>query len=148
MSVEENKTTVQRAFEDLFNHGRLAVADEVVSAAFVTHAAPPGTPRGPEGLRELVTLLRTAFPDARIVIEDLIAEGERMCARTTLRGTHRGQFLGIAPTGRRVIQEQMHIVRFVGGKAVEHRSLSDDLGLLRQLGQLGTLSSVDESADV
>lgn len=134
MSVEENKTTVQRTFEDLFNHGRLAVAEEVASANFLTHEGPPDAPRGPEGLRELVTLLRAAFPDLRIVIEELIAEGDTVVARTTLHGTHAGPFMGIAPTGRRVTQEQVCLFRFAGGKAVEQRAMRDDLSLLRQLG--------------
>ena len=84
----------------------------------------------------MAAMLRTAFPDIRYTTEEVIGEGDTVVARTTLRGTHTGPFLGLAPTGRRVEQAQIHILRFAGGKAVEHRAVRDDLGLLRQLGAI------------
>jgi steroid delta-isomerase-like uncharacterized protein len=134
MSAEDNKHNVQRAFDGLFNRGELALADELASADFLNHEAPPDAPRGPEGLRQIVTMLRTAFPDIHYDVEEVIAEDDKVAARTTMQGTHTGPFMGIPPTGRRVVQAQIHILRFVGGKAVEHRAVRDDLGLLRQLG--------------
>jgi steroid delta-isomerase-like uncharacterized protein len=136
MSAEDNKHNVQRAFDGLFNRGELALADELASADFLNHEAPPDAPRGPEGLRQIVTMLRTAFPDIHYDVEEVIAEDDKVAARTTMRGTHTGPFMGIPPTGRRVVQAQIHILRFVGGKAVEHWAVRDDLGLLRQLGML------------
>ena len=79
-------------------------------------------------------MLRTAFPDLHYDTEELIAEDDKVVARTTMRGTHTGPFLGIPPTGRRFEQQQIHILRFVDGKAVEHRAVRDDLGMLQQLG--------------
>ncbi|MGH2587705.1 MAG: ester cyclase, partial [Dehalococcoidia bacterium] len=67
-------------------------------------------------------------------VAELIAEGDKVVARTTLRGTHNGPFMGIEPTGRRVVQEQIHILRFADGKAFEHRAVRDDLGMMQQLG--------------
>lgn len=134
MSVERNKHSVRRAFNELLSQGQLAVADELVSATFLNHEAPPEAPLGPAGLRGMVTMLRTAFPDLEYEVAELIAEDDTVVARTTLQGTHRGPFMGIAPTGRRVTQAQIHILRFVDGKAVEHRAVRDDLGLLHQLG--------------
>ncbi len=134
MSAEHNKYLVQYSFERLFNHGELALADELVSPDFLNHDAPPDAPRGPAGLRQIVTMLRTAFPDISYETAEVIAEGDKVAARTILRGTQLGPFLGIPPTGRRVVQEQIHILRFVDGKAVEHRAVRDDLGMLRQLG--------------
>ena len=134
MTTEDNKQLVQHAFARLFNHGELALADELVSADFLNHEAPPDAPRGPAGLRYIVTMLRTAFPDLHYDTEELIAEGDKVVARTTMRGTHLGPYLGIPPTGRRFEQKQIHILRFVDGKAVEHRAVRDDLGMLQQLG--------------
>jgi predicted ester cyclase len=96
--------------------------------------APPDVPRGLEGLRQIVTMLRTAFPDLHYETKEVIAESDWVAARTILYGTHNGPFFGIPPTGRRVVQEQMHLIRFANGKGVEHRAVRDDLGLLRQLG--------------
>jgi predicted ester cyclase len=134
MSTEANKQLVQHTFAALFNSGNLAIADELVSADLVNHEAPPDAPRGPEGMRQIVVMLRTAFPDLHYEIKELIAEGDWVAARTILHGTHNGPFFGIAPTGRQVVQEQIHLIRFANGKGVEHRAVRDDLGLMRQLG--------------
>jgi predicted ester cyclase len=79
-------------------------------------------------------MLRKAFPDIRYDVEELFAQDDKVAARTLLRGTHQGMFMGIPPTGRPVVQEQIHILRFVDGKIVEHRAVRDDLGMLQQLG--------------
>jgi len=136
MSTEANKQLVQHTFAALFNTGNLAIADELVSADFVNHDAPPHVPGGPEGLRQMVVMLRTAFPDLRYETKEVIGEGDWVAARTILRGTHNGPFFGIAPTGRQVVQEQIHLLRFANGKGVEHRAVRDDLGLLRQMGAI------------
>ncbi len=137
MTLDENKALAQRLYDDLFNRAQLALADTLVTAAFVDHAAPPGAPDGPVGLRQAVALLRDAFPDSRHVIEDLIADEDRVVVRVTLMGTHAGPFHGIAPTGQRIAQAQIHILRVVDGKVVERWAVQDDLGVLRQLGQGG-----------
>jgi steroid delta-isomerase-like uncharacterized protein len=133
MSIEANKQTIRRSYEELFNHGELALAEEFVSADFVNHELPPEAPRGPSGLRATVAMLRTAFPDIHFTVDELVGEGDTVVARTTMRGTHKGPFMGIAPTGRAVEQRQIHVMRFVDGKAVEHHALRDDLGLMQQL---------------
>jgi steroid delta-isomerase-like uncharacterized protein len=143
MSAEDNKRLVQDAFARLFNVGELALAEELVSEDFLNHDAPPDVPRGPAGLRGMVTMLRTAFPDIRYDTEELIAEGDKVVARTTMSGTHTGPFFGIPPTGRRVVQAQIHILRFVEGKAVEHREVRDDLGMLQQLGVIPAIRDAD-----
>jgi steroid delta-isomerase-like uncharacterized protein len=138
MSAEQNKHSVQRAFDGLFSRGELALANELVSADFLNHEAPAGVPRGPAGLRQLVTFLRTAFPDIHYEVQELLAEDDMVAVRTILCGTHQGTFMGIPPTGRPVVQEQIHILRFAGGKIVEHRAVRDDLGMLQQLGVIPT----------
>lgn len=134
MGAAEHKALIQRSYEQMFNRGELAGAEEFVSAAFVNHEAPPDAPQGPAGLRWTVTMLRTAFPDLHFTLEELIAEDDTVVVRTTMRGTQRGAFMGIPPTNRPIVQAQIHIMRFVDGKAVEHRAVRDDLGMLQQLG--------------
>ena len=138
MSTEENKAQFRRTFEELFNKGNLAVADELVALDFLNHEAPPGRDRGPESMREVVTMLRTAFPDLHFTIEELVAEGDTVVGRVTMSGTHLGPFQGMPPTGRSFQQDHMHFVRFRDGKAIEHRAVRDDLGMMRQLGVIPT----------
>jgi steroid delta-isomerase-like uncharacterized protein len=131
---EENKALFRRTYEELLNQGKLEVAEELVSADFVNHEAPPGRDRGPESMRGLATMLRTAFPDLRFAIEELVAERDMVAGRLTMSGTHEGPLMGMPATGRSVRQEHMHFVRFRNGKAVEHWGVRDDLGMMRQLG--------------
>ncbi len=133
MTKQENEAIVRRTWEELFNQGKLAVADELISPDFKNHAA-PGSPPGPASFKGLVTFYRSAFPDAQFTIEDLLADDDKVVMRNTFSGTHRGPFMGVAPTGRRVSQEQIHIVRVASGQVVEHWAVRDDLNLLRQLG--------------
>jgi len=134
MTTDENKAQFRRTFEELFNRGNLAVADDLVAPDFLNHDAPPDQNRGPESMRGTVTMLRSAFPDLHFTIEELIAEGDTVAGRVTAAGTHLGTFMGISPTGRPFQQQQMHIVRFRDGKGIEHRAVRDDLGMMRQLG--------------
>lgn len=134
MSAEDNKNIMRRTFEEIFNQGNLALADAWVAATFVNHAAPAAMLSGPESLKEHVVLLRTSFPDLHFKIEDLIADEDRAAARITFGGTHRGVFRGFPPTDKSFVQSQMHIIRFVQGKIVEHWAVRDDLGLMQQLG--------------
>ncbi len=139
MSTERNKHLVRYTFEKLFNTGELALADELVSQDFLNHDAPPGVPPGPAGLRQMVTMLRTAFPDIQFTVEDLVAEGDTVGHRFTARGTHQGELLGIAPTGRPVLFTGMIITRFAGDQVVEDWDNIDMLGLLHQLGVIPAL---------
>jgi steroid delta-isomerase-like uncharacterized protein len=133
--TEVNAAQFRRTYEELFNQGNLAIADAVIAPDCINHAVPPGmNNRGPESLRQVVMMLRTAFPDLHYTIEELVAEGDTVAGRLTMSGTHQGPFMGIAPTGRAVQQAHMHFVRFVDGKAVEQRAVRDDLRLMQQLG--------------
>ena len=139
MSTEENKALVRRWFEELFNEAKLDLADEIVTPEHVSHD--PSTPEhlpGPEGERQLVTLVRGAFPDGRITIEDLVAEGDRVAVRWTFRGTHRGEFVGVAPTGNRVEMGAMDLFRVAGGKIAETWASVDMMTMMRQLGAIPT----------
>ena len=130
----ENKAQFRRTYEELLNEGNLAVAEELVAPDFVNHEAPPGRNRGPESMRGLATMLRTAFPDLHFTIEELVAEGDTVAGRLTMSGTHQGPLMSMPPTGRSVQQDHMHFVRFRDGKAIEHWGVRDDLGMMQQLG--------------
>ncbi len=133
---EENKALFRRTYEELLNQGHLAVADELIAPDFINHEAPPGRERGPESMRGLAIMLRTAFPDLHFTIEELVAEGDVVAGRLTMSGTHEGPLMGMPPTGRSVRQDHMHFVRFREGKAVEHWGVRDDLGMMQQMGAM------------
>lgn len=131
----ENKAVVRRLFEEVWEKGNLAVADEIFAADYVHHD--PSTPdfgRGPEGEKKRATLYRTAFPDLRLTIDDMIAEGDTVVTRWTARGTHKGELRGIAPTGKPVTVTGISVARFSGGKAAEQWVNWDALGMFAQLG--------------
>ena len=137
MSAEENKALLQRVYEQIFNQGNLDQIEEFFSADFVDHEAPPPGMEGLEGievLRQFVKVSRDAFPDLQFTAEDMIVEGDKVAARYTMRGTHQGEFLGVAPTGKQIEVTGIDIVRFEGGKMVEHWANSDELGMMQQLG--------------
>jgi steroid delta-isomerase-like uncharacterized protein len=135
MSSEENKTQYRHTLEEVFNKGDLAIIDDLVAPDFLNYDVPPGmNNRGPDSTRQIVRMLRTAFPDLHFTIEELVAEGDTVAGRVTMSGTHLGPFQGIPATGRSFEQAHMHFVRFRDGKAIEHRAVRDDLGMMRQLG--------------
>jgi steroid delta-isomerase-like uncharacterized protein len=135
VSLEANKALARRVWEDVFNHRNLAAAEELVAPDAVNHEAPEGVPqRGPESLIAAVSWLTSAFPDLHVALEDIIAEGDKVVVQLTLSGTHRGPFMGMAPTHRRFAQRQIHIVRIQDGKIRENWALRDDMTMLRQLG--------------
>ena len=135
MTTEErNKAAFRRMYEEGLNRGVLGVAEEVIDPDCVDHEAHPGGDRGPEAMRRLITMLRTAFPDLHFTIEELIAEGDTVAGRLTMNGTHEGPLMGMPPTGRAVRQAHMHFVRLRDGKAIEHWGVRDDMGMMHQLG--------------
>lgn len=135
MSAEENKAIVRRWMAAVIDGQNLAVIDEVFAPDHVTHI--PGLPeplRGNEAEKESTRMFHVGFPDARLEVEALVAEGEMVAARLTFRGTHTGAFQGIPPTGKRIAMQGMGMARLAGGKIVEQWQMPDMLGLLRQLG--------------
>jgi len=138
MSEEGNKTLVRRFYEECFNQRNLALVDELCSTTHVFHN-PPTTLRGRDEFKQLLSLYITAFPDARFTVEDQIAEGDRVASRYTFRGTHQGELMGIAPTGKQVTVTGMIINRIVNGKSEEGWLNFDALGMLQQLGAVPIL---------
>ena len=139
---EENKTSVRRLFDELWNKGNLSVADDLFAPAYEHHdASTPDVGCGPESEKKRATLYRTAFPDLRLTIKDIIAEGETVMARWSCRGTHKGDLSEIAPTGRQINISGVSIARFASGKMVEGWVNWDALGLLQQLGVVPDLAN-------
>ena len=135
MSAERNKATFRRYVEEVGNEGNLDLAEEIFER-YRAHQ-PDGSvlERGPEDVKRFMGEFRRAFPDFRSTVEDQIAEGDKVVTRWTMRGTHRGEFRGIAPTGGRITVRGMGIFRFSDeGKVVESWDNFDQLGMMQQLG--------------
>lgn len=133
MSTEENKAVVRRLIEEGYNQKNLAVFDELYAPDVVVHNSSL-TLQGREAVTQFLAMFFTAFPEARFTIEDLIAEGNTVAFRQTLRGTHQGDYLGIPPTGKQVTIPGISMFRLANGKASEQWTTADDLGGMQQLG--------------
>jgi predicted ester cyclase len=138
MSTEENKAVDRRIVDEIWNKKNLALVDELVDANFIQHAVGGPDLKGPEGFKQFVTMNITAFPDFHITIEDMIAEGDKVVSRVTARGTHKGNFMDLAPTGKQMAMAGIVITRFTGGKMVESWLVNDALGGMQQLGIIAT----------
>lgn len=133
-TAQRNKTIVRRFIEEFQNGGNESAAEELLAADFVDHSPFPGVSPDREGVKRLFAALRQAFPDLRAKIHDQLAEKDRVATLKTFRGTHRGEFLGIAPTGRSVSFDAIDVVRIADGRIAEHWNVIDLMGLLQQIG--------------
>ena len=138
MSTEVNKANLRRFYDEVFNKKNRAAIEEFIDPNQVDHAAPPGTPGGLAGAKQTISMYLTAFPDLHFTVEDIIAEGDKVVARLKVRGTQKGAFMGVPPTGKQATSTAIDISRIAGGKSVEHWLEIDTLGLLQQLGALPT----------
>jgi steroid delta-isomerase-like uncharacterized protein len=134
MATEANKANARRFVDEVVNGGNLALIDELLAPDFVNQSAPPGVPPNREGAKTFFEMLRGAFPDLHVTIDDQIAEGDRVVLRTTNHGTMNGEFAGMPPSGKSATWAAIHIVRFANGKEVEHWAVDDRLSMLQQLG--------------
>ena len=132
MSTEDNKANDRRIIEGL-NQGNVNFSDELMVLNFVDHDAST-TLQGLEAFKQFVSAYLTAFPDLHFTIEDQIAEEDKTTLRYTARGTHRGDLMGIPPTGKQVTVTGIFITRWANGKAEESWLNFDALGMLQQLG--------------
>ena len=132
MSTEQNKT-ISRRFRAELDKGNWSVVEELVSPNFVLHV-PGSPPINREGMMQVLKMFYGAFPDLHTTFEEFVAEGDKVALRFTLIGTHKGDFQGIAPTGKTVNIAASVVDRIVDGKLVEHWSLLDTMGMMQQLG--------------
>jgi steroid delta-isomerase-like uncharacterized protein len=146
-SAQENKAVSRRVAEEIFNQGKLDLADELYTPDYVLHdPSLPEDLHGPEGLKQYAAMNLGAFPDARVTVEDQIAEGDMVVTRWRAAGTHTGELMGILPTGRRSEISGITINRFSGGRIAENWYQSDDLGMLQQLGVIPSPEEVSSES--
>lgn len=138
---EQNKTLFRRFVDEAVNGKNTDVIDEFMAPDMVDHNLMPGVAPGLEGMKNLMKMFADAFPDIHATIDLLIAEGDLVVGRMTTTGTHKTDFMGIPATGKQVKFTEIHIVRIVNGKAVEHWGNSDDMALMQQLGVIPSAST-------
>jgi steroid delta-isomerase-like uncharacterized protein len=132
---EKNTAAVKRFYDEVMNKGNMKAVDELIADNYIEHYVPdPKLPANKAGLAQMMSMFRTAFPDLQVTVEDIIAKGDKVWAYTTMRGTNKGEFMGMPATGKKIDVKGVDIVRFANGKAVEHRGVSDDLTMMQQLG--------------
>ena len=138
MTTESNKALMQR-FTQFINTASEELAGELISPDAIFHVPGSAEPmRGPAGYLAVIGMMRGGFPDIRWTLEETIAEDDNVAARFTMRGTHKGTFYGVPPTGKKIEVKAMNIYRFSNGKILEEHGQSDLLGLLQQIGAVPT----------
>ena len=132
---EENKALFQ-GFVDGMNNHDVSFVDRLVDSNFVDHDPAPGQKPGPEGIKELMRMFFTAFPDIHVTVNRLVADGDAVAGAVTTEGTQDGDFMGIPKSGRKISMTELHMMRIEGGKMVEHWGVSDGMAMMQQLGVL------------
>jgi steroid delta-isomerase-like uncharacterized protein len=134
-TLEENKRIVRRFIDEIFLRRDFAAVDELLTDDFTAHTWGP-MPPGRDGLKEAITRVSAGISDARMTVEDVIAEGDRVAVRLTSSAVHSGEFMGMAPSGKRYEIGEIHIFRLRDGRVAEHWHQADFLGMMRQLGAM------------
>jgi len=131
----KEKMLVRRLYKEIINEARFDKLDEILDSKIVWHdpLLPTGEVRGIEGFRNILEMFRSAFPDLNIAVEDQIQENEQVVTRFVIRGTHKGDLMGIPASGKKFKVSGISIIRFDRGRAVEEWIEEDGLGLMRQL---------------
>src|ERR1700693_2769504 len=138
MNSENNKLVMHR-FVEFINTASEKLAAELIAPEAIFHVAGRSEPmRGPAGYLAIIGMMRGGFPDIQWTLEEMVAEGDKVAARFTMRGTHRGTFFGVPPTGKIIAVQAMNFYRLSRGQFVEERGQPDLLGLLQQIGAIPT----------
>ena len=132
--MADYKELARRWFSEVMSEGKTEVIDELCAPDFVDHNPLPGTSADLAGLKDFVAQIRAAFPDMQVTADDLIVEGDRLAVRSTMRGTHEGDFMGIPGSGKKVEVSNYDFVRFENDQAAEHWGVIDSAALMEQLG--------------
>jgi len=134
MTAEANKLVIRRFTEELINTASTAVAAELVAPDAEFHIGSPEPLIGPDGVLTIVNMMRSGFPDIQWSLDDVVAEGDKVAARFTMRGTHKGTFFGVPATGKQIVGRSTSFYRLADGMIVDDQGLPDVLGILRQIG--------------
>jgi steroid delta-isomerase-like uncharacterized protein len=132
--MADYKEMAQRWYSEVMSEGKTEVIDELCAPNFLDHDPLPGTTADLAGLKDFVAQIRAAFPDMQVTVEDMIAEGDRLAVRSTMHGTHEGDFMGIPGSGKKVEVSNYDFVRFENDQAAEHWGVIDSAALMEQLG--------------
>ena len=136
----DNKSIARRAMDELWTKGNLAAVDQLYSENCVFHdLGSPEDIRGRESLKQFARMYRTACPDLQCTLEEIVAEGDKVAIRWVSRGTHRGDLMGIAPTGKQVTFRGIQMQRIAKGKIEEEWAGFNTLGALQEIGALPAL---------
>jgi steroid delta-isomerase-like uncharacterized protein len=135
--TQENKNMVQRFIEE-GDKGNVDAFDDMIPPDAVDHSPFPGQPAGREGVKYIFRMLKSAFPDMRTEVHEMVAEGDRVAVRSRIVGTHQGEFMGVPASGKPVSIEGIDILRFENGKMVEHWGVYDAMGMMMQIGAIPT----------
>lgn len=141
--LEKNKAIVRRCIEEL-DKGNWAIFDELLARDYVYHMSGRPKPLTREESEEFGRSVRAAFPDGRVTIDDMIAEGDKVVTRYTSSGTHKGDFMGIAATGKKVVVTGIVMSRIAKGKIAEEWEELDTLGFMVQLGAIPPIGEADK----
>jgi predicted ester cyclase len=134
MTRLENKELVHRVNKEFIEGGNMDTFHEIFAKDFVNHTAPPGSPKGPEGVIYFFNqLLKPAFPDLKVTIHDMVAEGDKVTTRKSFYATHKGEFFGIKPTSKSVVMDVIDIIQLREGKYIAHWGILDIYSLMAQL---------------
>ena len=142
---EENKTILRRWIEEVWHEGNVDAVEEFVTDTYVRHDPNVPEVRGPEAEKQLMDMYLSAFPDLRFTIEDMVAEGDKVVVRYSIRGTHKGELLGIPPTDKQVTLTSTETYRLVEGKIDEQWVNMDTLGMMQQLGAIPAPGQSEEA---
>ncbi len=138
MSTEDNKEIVRHFFDQGPSHGNMSAAKKLLAPNFVLHVPLPAAP-GIQGISDVITACREAFEHLNVTVEDMVAEDDRVAARFTARGVHKGAFMGLPATGKPIIMTGIEIFRIENGRIAELWGEANLLGLMQQLGILPAL---------
>ena len=132
MSAEANKAAIRHYIEEAWNKGNVGIMDELMTPGYQRHLTSATLDR--EGQKQRILGFRHAFPDIRLTVKSMVAEGDLVTFHLELAGTHQGTFMGVPATGKQMRTAAIDIARFVEGKIVEHWGVTDLLAVLQQIG--------------
>lgn len=136
--MSDIQAVMRRIYGEVFTEGNLQLIDEVMHEDFVEHEElPPGVPPGREAPKAMAAMMRSAFPDFRADVEEMLQDGNKVIARARFSGTHQGEFMGMPATGNRFDISVIDIIEFEGDKAIGHWGLMDTAAMMQQLGAGG-----------
>ena len=136
--TKQDNLAVQQKFGTAVNSGQLELLRDVIAADVVDHDPAPDQGEGPEGYIRMFAALRASFPDLAVSVDQIVTDDDKIALAYTMTGTQKGEFLSIAPTGRKIRARGVQIARFQDGKMVERWGSSDQLGILQQIGARAT----------